>query len=248
MPSTPKIRLQLALARAGLGSRRAVEKFISEGKIRVDGKIARLGQLVDPTTQEISFRGKVLSVEPKKKVVIAVNKPRGVVSTVSDPQGRKTVLDLVSGKYRLFPIGRLDVMSEGLILLTNDGELANRLMHPRYEIPKVYEVKIRGVLDDKKIEFLKKGVRTPEGKVKAAEVLDVQDVTRRGVKKHRVILKVFEGKNHHVRKMFDALKCRVIRLRRISMGPIQLRGIPRGGYRILPPSIVAMLRKETKLT
>ncbi|MBN8554079.1 MAG: rRNA pseudouridine synthase [Deltaproteobacteria bacterium] len=242
------LRIQVYLARQGLGSRRKIEEWIRHGYIHVNSKPAKLGQKINPAKDQIKIRGKEVSkVAKQKAVVIALHKPRGVVSTAKDPEGRKTVLDLVPKTARVYPVGRLDINSEGLLIMTNDGELALRLTHPRYEIPKVYDVKIRGNLDDKKIAFLKKGVRIDETKVKGAEILSIRDVTSEGINKYQVQIKVFEGKNHHVRKMFEAIRCRVIRLKRLSMGPVSLRGVPRGGYRILPPGLVTKIRKEVGL-
>jgi pseudouridine synthase len=227
-------RIHVLLASLGYGSRRELELWIKRGYIQVNGKPARLGQKVDPNRDVLKVKGRVVNTRaPQKTVVYAVHKPRGIVSTAKDPEGRKTVLDLVPKEERVFPVGRLDIMSEGLILLTNDGDLALRLTHPRYEVEKVYEVKIRGVLDEKKLKFLKIGVKVDDSKWKGAEVLSVREATKEGVKKYIVQIKVFEGKNHHVRRMFEALRCRVIRLKRIAMGPISIKGIPRGSFRRL---------------
>lgn len=241
-------RIHVALARQGVGSRREIEGWIKSGYIQVNGKPARLGQKVDESIDLIKVRGKSLSFPKRRyKVVIALHKPRGVVSTAKDPEGRPTVMTLVPKNFRLFPVGRLDLNSEGLILMTNDGDLAQHITHPKFEVSKVYEVKIRGNLDDKKIAHLKKGITTSEGKFKGAEILSVRDVTLEGTKKFQVTLKVFEGKNHQVRKMFDAIKCRVIRLKRTMIGPVTIKGIPRGGFRILPIGEVEKLRKAAGL-
>jgi pseudouridine synthase len=240
-------RIHVLLARQGLGSRREIEAWISKGFLKVDGKPARLGQKVS-LSSEIRLKGRSISLQKSvNPVVIALHKPRGVVSTVRDPEGRPTVMDLVPKNFRLFPVGRLDFNSEGLILLTNDGDLAQHISHPKFEVPKVYDVKIRGNLDDSKISHLRKGVKTEEGRFKGAEVLEVRDVTREGTKKFQVQIKVYEGKNHQVRKMFDAIKCRVIRLKRTMIGPISLKGIPRGGFRMLPRQDVEKLRKAVGL-
>jgi pseudouridine synthase len=246
--SESAVRLHVFLAKQGVGSRRELESWIQKGLVQVNGKPARVGQKIEPASDKIKIRGKPIAIhKPSESVVLALHKPRGIVTTVKDPEGRKTVMDLIPKMPRLFPVGRLDLQSEGLILMTNDGELALRMTHPRYEVDKVYDVKIRGQFDDKKLAFLKKGVRTDEGKFKGAEVLSLRDVTDTGVKKYLVTIKVFEGRNHHVRKMFDAVKCRVIRLKRISFGPISLKGIPRGGYRYLTRHQVQNLRQSLGL-
>ncbi len=249
MSASKQERIHVFLASRGAGSRRQIERWIQEGKIQVNGKPARLGQKIDPAEDFIKIKGKSFSAARSRpeSVVIAVYKPRGVVSSAKDPQGRRTVLDLVPKETRLFPVGRLDIQSEGLILLTNDGDLANRLIHPRYEVPKVYEVKIRGSLDEKKLAYLRKGVVLESGKTKGVEILSLKEVTREGMSKYKIKMKVYEGKNHLVRKLFEAIRCHVIRLKRLSIGSYHVTGIPRGGYRILPKSAIRKLRTEVGL-
>lgn len=251
MKEGEKPRIHAYLARRGLGSRRAIEALVESRKVLVNGVPAKLGQKIDPSKDVIRLKGKQLSIKnPQEARVIALHKPVGVVTTVSDPQGRKTVLDLVpksARRGRLYPVGRLDLKSEGLLLLTDDGELANRLMHPRYEVPKVYEVKIRGHLDKKKVEHLEKGVRVGGNKMQPAEVLSVIETTQSGVSKYKVKLRVFEGKNHHVRKLFESLGCRVIKLKRLSVGTVSLKGLRIGGFRILSTGQIEKLRKSVGL-
>jgi len=244
-----EVRIHAYLASIGIGSRRELEKKIKEGRVSINGKVARLGAKIDPYRDQIRYNGKNLPLAVQNEAIVAsVFKPRGVVTTLKDPEGRATVRDLVPKNLgRLFPVGRLDVMSEGLILMTNDGELAHRLTHPKFEVPKIYEVKIRGVLDPKKIEHLERGVRVDGERWKGAEILGYKEVTEEGVPKHQVTIKVFEGKNHHVRRLFESLKCRVIRLKRTAMGPIALKGLARGGYRLLSPSQIRRLRKTVGL-
>lgn len=242
-------RIHVYLARVGVGSRREIEKLIGEGKVQVNAKPARLGQKISPRHDQIRIRGKNIPLALQQKIVVAVvYKPRGVVSTVKDPQGRPTVAELLP-KFlgRLFPIGRLDLQSEGLLLMTNDGDLALQLTHPRYEIPKTYEVKIRGELDAKKIEYLKKGVRLGSEKFQPVEVLSVREATREGMSKYVVVVRIREGKNHHLRKLFDAVRCRVIRLKRIGMGAYNLKGLARGGYRVLSRGEIEKLREGSGL-
>jgi len=247
---TAKVRIHAYLAQIGIGSRREMERQIQAGRIAINGKPAKLGQLIDPSTDAIKYRGKNITTSRSgvPSVIIALHKPRGVVTTMKDPEGRETVSKLVPRDYgRLFPVGRLDVMSEGLLLMTNDGEIANRMTHPRFEVPKTYEVRIRGQLDAKKVAYLERGVKSPEAKFKPVEVLDLREVTKEGLEKFKVTVRIYEGKNRHVRKLFDAVKCRVIRLKRISMGPILLKGIPRGGYVILSKAQIDHLRKDLGL-
>ena len=244
-------RIQLVLARAGLGSRREIEMWIQQNRITVNGKIAKLGQKVDAATDAIKVNGKLVHrVQPSATVVYVLNKPRGVVSTSKDPQGRTQVVDLVPKRPRVFPVGRLDLNSEGLILLTNDGDLALRLTHPRFEIFKTYEVKVRGSLDTKRLDFLRRGFQLGPVKYKGAEILSIHDVTQEGVQKHIVRLRIREGKNHHVRKMFEAVKCRVIRLKRVAIGNLELKGIAEGSFKRLNPQDIEKLTQapSEKLT
>ncbi len=233
-PAEP-IRIQVHLARIGVASRRAIETLIREGKSSVNGKPAKLGQKIDPTDDQIKVRGKLIpkGTPAQKLVFIALHKPRGVVTTAKDPEGRPTVLDFVPKNVRVYPVGRLDVNSEGLVLLTNDGDLAYKMTHPQFEVPKVYEVKVRGVLDSRKLDKLKKGSRIGNERFQPADILDVREATRSGVEKHIIVLRVHEGKNRHVRRLFESVGCRVIRLKRIEMGSIKLKGIARGEYRFL---------------
>ena len=167
------------------------------------------------------------------------------MSTANDPEGRAKVVDMVPKKLgRLYPVGRLDLMSEGLILLTNDGDLSYRLTHPKFEIPKTYEVKIRGRWDAHKQIYLEKGIRIGKEKFEPAKILSVREAARRdGVEKSIITIQIHEGKYHHIRRLFEALKCHVIKLKRISMGPVTIKGIPLGGYRILSKAKVEELHE-----
>lgn len=246
---TDGIRIHAYLAHLGLASRREVERLMDDGQVFVNKKPAKKGQKIDPARDIIRFRGKNLPLSIQREpVVVAVHKPRGVITTMKDPEGRPTVSELLPKRFgRLFPVGRLDLMSEGLIVMTNDGELANRLTHPRYEVPKVYEVKLRGDLDPSKVEYIQKGVRVGSEKYKPAEILNLRDATQSGVQKCVVTIRVYEGKNHHVRNLFEAVKCRVIKLKRISMGSVSVKGLARGAHRVLTAGQVARLREEVGL-
>jgi 23S rRNA pseudouridine2605 synthase len=243
-------RIHVYLAQRGFGSRRAIETFIREGKVSVNGRPATLGQKINPNVDQLKVKGKMIpkGLTEAEIVVIALHKPRGVVTTAKDPEGRQTVLDFVPKSPRVYPIGRLDVNSEGLILLTNDGDLAYRLTHPQFEVPKVYEVKIRGELNDRKLEKLKRGSRIGAERFQPADILGVRGATRTGVEKNVVMIRIHEGKNRHVRKLFEAVGCRVIRLRRVSMGTAQLKGLARGQYRYLSQKQIADLRREPRAT
>jgi len=246
---THTIRIQVYLARLGLASRRAIETLIRDGKIQVNAKPAVLGQKIDPYKDAIRVRGKNIPVglSVQDTVVMAFHKPRGVVTTVKDPEGRPTVMDYVPKNVRVYPVGRLDVNSEGLLLLTNDGDLAYRLTHPQFEVPKVYEVKVRGSLDQKKLDKLKKGSRIGTERFQPADILGVREATRSGLEKNVVMIRVHEGKNRHVRRLFESISCRVVRLRRISMGTILLKGLGRGQYRFLSPRQIQDLKNSLEI-
>lgn len=242
------VRIHAYLAQLGLGSRREVESVVEAGKVMVNGKKAVVGQKVTPGLDTIKYRSKLVSssLSNKQVRVYILHKPRGVVTTASDPFGRVTVMDLIPKRDRkkVFPVGRLDLNSEGLLLLTNDGELSHRLMHPSFEVSKVYEVKIRGNFTEKKIDHIRRGVMVENKKYKPAEILELRDVTSQGVKKFVVKIRVNEGKNHHVRKLFEALSCRVVRLKRLSIASLTLKGIPLGEARVLEDSRVKRLQED----
>ncbi|TVQ80264.1 MAG: rRNA pseudouridine synthase [Bradymonadales bacterium] len=240
-------RVHVYLAQLGLGSRREIEDQIRLGRVKVNGKIAKLGQKVDPQQDQLSYRSRLIPPSKARQnlQLVLLHKPKGVISSLKDPQGRMGVVDLLPRRFsHLYPVGRLDLQSEGLILLTNDGDLALRLTHPRYEVPKVYEVKLRGNLDPKKIEHLEKGVRVGNEKWKGVRILDLKEVTRSGVPKFKLQIEIKEGKNRHIRKLFEALSCRVIELKRLKVGPLSLKGIPRGGYKVLSDSQRQRLRRD----
>jgi 23S rRNA pseudouridine2605 synthase len=242
-------RIHVYIARLGLGSRREIEEQIRQGRVSINGKPAKLGQKVSPGADQIVYRSKLIpKAQSRGLTLIALNKPKGVITSVKDPQGRKTVMDLVPKRFsHLYPVGRLDYQTEGLILLTNDGELALRLTHPRYETPKVYDVKIRGELTEKKLEHLEKGVRIGSEKWKGVKVVNHFDVTESGTPKYKIRIEVTEGKNRHIRKLFEAIACRVIDLRRVKVSGISLKGIPRGEFRVLSDAQRMRLRKELGL-
>ncbi len=232
-------RLQKLIARAGFCSRRQAEKFISEGKVSVDGKIIReLGAKAD-VNQKICVDGKILSFDTEK-IYLLLNKPRGYVSTVSDERGRKTVLELLDENFsskRLYPVGRLDLNSEGLILLTNDGDLTNALIHPRFEIKKTYRAKISGEITEEKLDKLRAGIELDDGLTAPAEVYLLGD--------NFVEITIHEGRNRQVRRMFAAVGCDVKRLRRIKFANLTLEGLKVGKFRELTVEEVAKLKGES---
>lgn len=227
-PSTRPIRLQRALAAAGFGSRRQCEEMIMAGRVEVDGDIVdKLGTTVVLAKSKIYVDGSQLKT--RRLVYFLVNKPTGVVTTNSDPEGRPRVIDLVPPGERVFPVGRLDRASEGLILLTNDGELAQRLAHPRFEVPKVYRVTVAGNVTAEALRDMRKGIYIAEGvvRVEGAKVLKVRAKST----ELEIILK--EGKNREIRRILARLGHKVMTLKRIAMGPLRLADLPTGAYRRL---------------
>jgi 23S rRNA pseudouridine2605 synthase len=224
------VRLQKVLAQAGIGSRRASEEMIANGRVEVDGQIVtELGVRIDPATAVVHVDGLRIQLD-QAKVTIALNKPLGVVSTMDDPKGRPTVADLIRNREeRLFHVGRLDADSEGLLLLTNDGELANRLSHPKYEIAKTYLVTVEGEIFPRVGKQLLKGVELDDGVAKMDAVHVVQQID--GFAMLEVVL--HEGRNRIVRRMFDAVGHPVTRLVRTRIGPIPLGDLKSGRTRVL---------------
>ncbi|WP_422723826.1 pseudouridine synthase [Isoptericola luteus] len=225
------VRLQKVLAQAGVGSRRKCEELIAEGHVEVDGVlVTELGVRVDPATAAIHVDGLRVQLDASK-ITLVLNKPLGVVSTMSDPDGRPTIADLVKDRSeRLFHVGRLDTDSEGLLLLTNDGELANRLAHPKYEIPKTYLVTVEGgEFYPRHAKELQSGVELDDGVARMDKVRVVDSVP--GVTMLEVVL--HEGRNRIVRRMLAEVGFPVIRLVRTRMGPIPLGDLKAGRTRVL---------------
>lgn len=234
-------RLNKVLAAAGLGSRRACDEFISEGRVEVNGEVAnQLGLKVDPSTDQIRVDGEPL--KRFKPVYYAVNKPVGIVSTNSDPEGRPRVIDLVPDRERLFSVGRLDRSSEGLMLLTNDGELAQRLAHPKFQISKTYHVTVQGQIDVAHLARLERGIHLAEGFAR------VDRVKIRKQRKHATDLEIelSEGKNREIRRILARLGHKVVELKRVAIGPLKLGDIPTGSYRPLTSEEVRKLYEDAE--
>ena len=230
-------RVQKLLAQAGFGSRRACEEFITQGRVRVNGLVAELGQKADPAKDVITLDGEPLA-RPEKLAYILLYKPRGVVSSL-DPQGdRKTVRDLVPVEERLYPVGRLDVESEGLILLTNDGELTNQLTHPRYETEKEYRVLVADDPDEKQLNIWRRGV-VLEGQRTAPAQVERDARTAEGF-----WLKVVmhEGRKHEIRDIAKTLGLWVSRLIRVRLGALKIGGLRPGQWRALEPGEIQQLK------
>ncbi len=232
------VRLQKVLAAAGVGSRRKCEVLIERGLVKVDGKVVdQLGVRVDPDHVVIEVKGKRISVDDSK-IVAVLNKPRGVVSTMSDPQGRPSLEEFVADfEQRLFHVGRLDAETTGVLLLTNDGELANRLAHPSYGVPKVYVAKVDGKVTKSVLTRLREGVELDDGPVRANEcaILDV------GKNESLVRVELFEGRNRIVRRMLDNVGHPVIDLVRTDFGPVSLGLLQPGEVRQLDAQEVGAL-------
>lgn len=224
------IRLQKVLAQAGVASRRAAEIMIDQGRVEVNGKLVReQGMRVDPSRDTVRVDGSRIPTA-RRHVYFVLNKPRGVVSTMDDPEGRPTLSDLmVRRKERLFHVGRLDTDTEGLIILTNDGDFAQRLAHPRYEVRKTYLAEVEGVMDNASIRRLEKGLRLEDGPVKPDKV----KLVARGGERTLLEVTLHEGRNRIVRRMFDSIQHPVRRLSRIQIGPVRLGTLPVGEFREL---------------
>ncbi|WEK55651.1 MAG: pseudouridine synthase [Candidatus Cohnella colombiensis] len=224
-------RLQKILANAGVASRRKCEELIAAGKVTVNGDVVtELGRKADPAVDIITVSGKPIKQE--SKMYIMFNKPKGVITSVSDEKGRSVVTDYLKDiKERLYPVGRLDYDSEGLLLLTNDGELANKLMHPRHHVAKTYHVTVERVPHGNDLEKLMRGIKLEDGITAPAE-LEYHDIDPDG-KFATISITIREGRNRQVRRMFEAIHHPVIRLKRISFGGIFLNKLQRGKHRRL---------------
>lgn len=233
-------RLQKILSQAGIASRRTAEQMIQLGRVQVNGEtITRLGTTVDPQNDRILVDGHLLSL-PHAHVYFMLHKPIGVVSTLRDPEGRPTVRDLLAGvRERVYPVGRLDYDSSGLLLLTNDGELTERLLHPRYQIPRTYHAKVKGTPAPETLQALRAGVQLDDGTVTAAAEVGILRIT---YKKAWLSIALREGRNREVRRMCEAVGHRVEKLIRMRFGPLSLGNLEIGGYRPLTASEIYELK------
>ncbi|HET9845327.1 MAG TPA: pseudouridine synthase [Nitrospira sp.] len=235
-----EIRLQKLIAGTGLASRRKAEGLIAAGRVMVNGKIVtELGTRVNPERDHVKVDGKHLSAA-QPFVYLMLNKPKNVVSTLDDPGGRTTVKDYLRGvSVRVFPVGRLDFDSEGLMLLTNNGDLAQALLHPRYHVPKTYLIKVKGVLTDEDFAQLEQGVRLEDGMTSPAQVKKVRKVEANSW----LEITIREGRKHQVKRMLESVGHPVIKLMRIRMGPLSLGHLAPGDFRFLTDREANTLRE-----
>ena len=238
-----KQRLQKFIADTGLMSRRAAEAEIERGNFSINGHVAQVGVKIDPASDIVAYKGKRIRYEKKKYTYIMLNKPRGYLSSTTDDRGRKCVTDLLDGiDARVYPVGRLDMISEGMILLTDDGELKNRLTHPSHTIPKIYRVKVGGSVSESQIDILTSALEIDGYKIKPVNVVITNEDESGTVLKFTL----FEGRNRQIRKMCEAADLTVKRLSRVSIGNLKLDGLPVGKWRYLEQSEVDYLYKATK--
>lgn len=233
-------RLQKILSEMGITSRRKAEELILEGRVTVNGRIATLGMKADPDRDHIKVDGKLLT-RHVPKVYIMLNKPKNVVTSLHDPEGRPTVKDFLKGvKYRVFPVGRLDYDSEGLILLTNDGEFAHAVLHPSKKILKTYLVKIKGALEGEEIEKLEKGIKLGDVMTSPARVRRI----RKTESNLWLEMIIYEGKKRQIRRMLEKIGHPVLKLKRIRINGLELGELEPGTYRYLTPEEIKKIKKE----
>jgi 23S rRNA pseudouridine2605 synthase len=233
-------RIQKIMAAAGIASRRAAEEIILEGRVRVNGAVVtELGAKADPDKDHVKVDGKLIN--PKQpKTYLMLNKPAGCVTTMFDPEGRPTVTSLLKGvKTRVYPVGRLDYDTEGLLLLTNDGDFAFRVTHPSHELPKTYQVKVKGVLEDRQIENLEQGVFLKDGKTAPARVKKL----RKEESNSWIEITIHEGRKRQVRRMIDHTGHSVIKLKRVRIGSLGIGDLPLGSFRYLTPDEVKAVQE-----
>jgi 23S rRNA pseudouridine2605 synthase len=229
--SSQLVRLQKAIADAGLTSRRKAEEMILQGRVKVNGeKIRVLGTKIDPNEDAVVVDNDPVDLGRKENIYLVLNKPRGIITSLSDPEGRKTVMDLVQDvTERIYPIGRLDYLSEGLLLMTNDGELANQIIHPREGVTKVYEVKVFGAVTSDILKKLRAGYQSEVGFLKPKSVRVVKQLKA----KTWIEFRLSDGKNREIRRLCEAYGLTVDKLKRVAIGGLTVEGITPGGYRVL---------------
>jgi 23S rRNA pseudouridine2605 synthase len=241
-PEAAGERLQKVLAHAGVGSRRAIERMIVDGRVAVNGRVAALGQRIDQAKDKVEVDGSLVPLGAGLLHFLA-NKPRGMVTTASDPQGRPTIMDLWVLDRRVWPVGRLDIDSEGALILTNDGELTHRLTHPRYGVAKVYVAEVEGEVGARALKHLRRGIELDDGATAPAEA----ELVGRRAHASLVEISLLEGRNRQVRRMLEAVGHPVKRLVRTGIGPLMLGRLKPGTIRRLTPDEVRALYRAAGL-
>ncbi len=245
------VRLNKALADAGIGSRRACDALIEQGQVAVNGQtVAQMPVWVEPSVDRITVAGKMIARKKRElgSLYLMVFKPRNVICTNRDPEGRRRVIDLVPHTQRLFCVGRLDAESTGLVLLTNDGELTQKLTHPSHEVPKTYQATIKGRLQPEDIEKLRRGIFLGEkktGRAQRARTSGIRLITR-DVDRSKIEITLREGRNREIRRMMARLGHPVKKLRRIAIGPVKLKGLAMGDWRTLTRYEVGALKRAVR--
>lgn len=235
-----KERLQKFLARAGVASRRKAEEYIARGRVMVDGRrVDKMGETVDPDTQRITFDGRLV-LPPTQKLTVLLNKPAGYLTTMADPQGRPIVTSLINEPgLRLFPVGRLDLDTEGALLLTNDGELAQNILHPSRQINRTYHARVKGHPSREALQSLRDGIMLEGRRTWPAKIREL----RRGSASTTLEIIIHEGRKRQVRKMFAAINHPVLHLKRVAYGGLGLGPLPVGQYRHLGPRDLRLILK-----
>lgn len=243
----PPIRVQKIIAGAGLASRRAAEEWIREGRVKVNGRVAKLGDVADPERDSVKVDEKRVRPASGPRTYILLNKPKGFVTTVSDPEGRDTVLDLIPGRLRraVKPVGRLDVQTEGLLLLTDDGDLARTVTHPSTGCPKEYLVKVSGRPSEARLEKLRSGIRLEGERTRPCDIDWVSQTPASGEAEGNTWLRVTlrQGRSRQIRKMFASIGHPVSKLRRVAIGPVRDPDLAPGAHRTLTSGEIAALRR-----
>ena len=239
-----KIRIQKYFSDCGLMSRRAAEAAIERGEVALNGHPAHLGDSLNPSKDIVTYKGTPVVQSKREHTYIMLNKPRGYITSLSDPQGRKCVTELLDGvKTRVYPVGRLDLLSEGLLLLTDDGELANALTHPKHNIPKIYRVKVAGAVSEEQLEILRSDLTIDDYKIEPVTVM-VHHADENGT---TLSMELYEGRNRQIRKMCEQAKLTVKRLNRVGIGKLRLNGLAVGKWRALTDEEIKYIKKSCGL-
>jgi 23S rRNA pseudouridine2605 synthase len=236
-------RIHKIISEMGIASRRKAEDIIKEGRVTVSGRVATIGMKADPAREHIKLDGKLLS-KREPRVYMMFHKPRNVVTSLHDPQGRPTVKDFLKGvKYRVFPVGRLDFDSEGMLFMTNDGDFAHAVLHPSKKISKTYLVKVKGVLEEEDIAKLRKGIKLKKRMTAPAIIKK----TRKTEQNSWLEITIHEGRKRQIRRMLDIIGHPVLKLKRVRIDGIELGGLEPGALRYLTPEEVDMIKREARV-